>query len=190
MTETEWDGVMQVHLKGTFCPVRHAAAYWRERVKAGEPVDGRIVTTSSGSGLYGNVGQSNYGAAKAGIAAFTRIAAAELSRYQVTVNCIAPGARSRMTESVFPEAMAKPAQGFDRMHADNIAPLVVWLGSSESAGVTGQVFNVAGGMVGIAENWKRGPSVDKSDRWEPAELGAVIEDLLAKGPAPIPVGGT
>jgi NAD(P)-dependent dehydrogenase (short-subunit alcohol dehydrogenase family) len=189
MTEAEWDAVMQVHLKGTFCPVRHAAGYWRERVKAGEAVDGRIVTTSSGSGLYGNVGQSNYGAAKAGIAAFTRIASAELGRYGVTVNCVAPGARSRMTESVFPEAMAKPAHGFDRMDADNIAPLVVWLGSSESAGVTGHVFNVAGGMVGIAEGWKRGPSVDKGDRWEPAELGGVVKDLLAEGPAPVPVSG-
>jgi NAD(P)-dependent dehydrogenase (short-subunit alcohol dehydrogenase family) len=181
---------MQVHLKGTFCPVRHAAGYWRERVKAGETVDGRIVATSSGSGLYGNVGQSNYGAAKAGIAAFTRIASAELGRYGVTINCIAPAARSRMTESVFPEATAKPAHGFDRMDPDNIAPLVVWLGSSQSAGVTGRVFNVAGGMVDVAEGWKRGTPVDKGDRWEPAELDAVIKDLLAKGPAPVPVSGT
>jgi NAD(P)-dependent dehydrogenase (short-subunit alcohol dehydrogenase family) len=190
MTEAEWDAVLQVHLKGTFCPVHHAAAYWRERVKSGETVDGRIVTTSSASGLYGNVGQSNYGAAKAGLAAFTRIASAELGRYGVTVNCIAPAARSRMTESLFPDATAKPAHGFDRMDPDNIAPLVVWLGSSESAGVTGRVFNVAGGMVDVAEGWKKGTLVDKGDRWEPAELGPVIKDLLAKGPAPVPVSGT
>jgi NAD(P)-dependent dehydrogenase (short-subunit alcohol dehydrogenase family) len=190
MTEAEWDAVMRVHLKGTFCPIHHAAAHWREQVKAGQTVDGRIVTTSSASGLYGNIGQANYGAAKAGIAAFTRVASAELGRYGVTANCIAPAARSRMTEDLFPEMMARPDTGFDRMDADNIAPLVVWLGSSESGDVTGHVFEVTGGMVSVAEGWEKGPDADKGDRWDPAELGPVIRGLLAKASVPVPVIGS
>jgi NAD(P)-dependent dehydrogenase (short-subunit alcohol dehydrogenase family) len=183
MTEEEWDAVIRVHLKGTFCTTRWAAAYWRERVKAGETNDGRVINTSSGSGLYGNPGQSNYGAAKAGVASFTIITGRELARYGVTVNAIAPGARTRMTMSV-PNAGGRPEPGpeeFDRRDPANVAPLVVWLGSGDAAArtVNGEVFNVAGGMIGVAENWRRGPAEDKGDRWSPAEVGTVVPRLLA-----------
>jgi NAD(P)-dependent dehydrogenase (short-subunit alcohol dehydrogenase family) len=190
MSEEEWDAIMRVHLKGTFCPVRHAAAHWRELAKAGRPAGGRVITTSSGAGLYGNVGQTNYAAAKAGIAAFTRVAAAELGRYGVTVNSIAPAARSRMTEALFADMMAKPDAGFDAMAAENVAPLVVWLGSDDAADVTGRVFEVSGGKVSVAEGWEPGPEVDKGDRWEPSELGPVVRDLLAKAPSAVPVFGS
>jgi NAD(P)-dependent dehydrogenase (short-subunit alcohol dehydrogenase family) len=188
MGESDWDEVTRVHLKGHFCPTRHAIAYWRERSKAGEDVDGRVINTSSGAGLLGSVGQGNYSAAKAGIATLTLVAAAEFGRYGVTVNAIAPAARTRMTEGVF-DNMAKPDNGFDVMDPDNIAPLVVWLGSSESRDVTGQVFNVEGGMVSLAEGWKEGPREDKRARWDPAELGGVISDLLAKSTPALPVYG-
>jgi NAD(P)-dependent dehydrogenase (short-subunit alcohol dehydrogenase family) len=190
MTEAEWDAVMRVHLKGTFCPTHHAAAHWRERVKAGETISGRIVTTSSAAGLYGNIGQTNYAAAKAGIAAFTKVAAAELGRYGVTANTIAPIARSRLTENLFPDSMKVPTQGFDTMDAENIAPLVVWLGSNESGDVTGRVFEISGGTLSVAQGWEKGPQVDKGDRWEPSELGGVVRDLLAKAPPPARVIGT
>lgn len=190
MTEADWDAVMKVHLKGTFCPVHHAAAYWREQVKAGGSVDGRIVTTSSAAGLYGNVGQSNYAAAKAGIAAFTRVVSAELRRYGVNANSIAPIARSRMTEGIFADTMAPPESGFDAMDAENIAPLAVWLGSADSKDVTGWVFEIAGGQINVAEGWRKGPEVDKHDRWDPAELGPVIRDLIAKATPPKPVIGS
>ena len=182
MTEEEWDAVIRVHLKGTFCTTRWAAAYWRERTKAGETNVARVVNTSSGSGLYANPGQSNYGAAKSGIASFSQIVAKELGRYGVNVNAIAPGARTRMTLSV-PRAAARPEPKpgeFDRRDPANVAPLVVWLGSPASAEVTGQVFNVAGGMIGVAETWRRGPSEDKGDRWSPAEVGDVVPKLLAQ----------
>ncbi len=184
MTEEEWDAVIRVHLKGTFCTTRWAAAYWRERVKAGETNDARVINTSSGSGLYGNPGQSNYGAAKSGIASFGVIVAKELGRYGVTVNAIAPGARTRMTLSVPRPGAAAPAEvaadEFDRRDPANVAPLVVWLGSPGSAAVTGQTFNVAGGMIGVAEGWRRGPSQDKGDRWSPAEVGDVVPKLLSQ----------
>jgi NAD(P)-dependent dehydrogenase (short-subunit alcohol dehydrogenase family) len=182
MAPEEWDTVIQVHLRGTFGCTRHAAAYWRDRHKQGRPVSGRIINTSSASGLYGNVGQSNYGAAKAGIAAFTVIAAKELARYGVTVNAIAPGALTRMTENLGTgeRARARAPEEFDSSHPANIAPLVVWLGSSESAAITGRVFNVRGGHVSVAEGWHAGPSVDKGSRWEPGELGTVVPDLVAK----------
>src|SRR5438309_4033489 len=147
MTETEWDAVIKVHLKGTFAPARWAAAYWRERTKAGEHVDARVVNTSSTSGIFGNPGQTNYGAAKAGIAAFTVIAAQELGRYGVTVNAVAPGARTRMTERLGagrPAAERKP-EDFDDRAPENVSPLVVWLASAESFDVTGRVFNMSGG---------------------------------------------
>jgi NAD(P)-dependent dehydrogenase (short-subunit alcohol dehydrogenase family) len=182
MTEEEFDDVIRVHLKGTFCTTRWAAAYWRERTKAGEPNAARIVNTSSGSGLYANPGQSNYGAAKSGIASFTQIVAKELGRYGVTANAIAPGARTRMTLSV-PGAANRPepkADEFDRRDPANVAPLVVWLGSEASGDITGQVFNVAGGVIGVATTWGRGPNEDKGDRWSPAEVGDVVPKLLAK----------
>jgi NAD(P)-dependent dehydrogenase (short-subunit alcohol dehydrogenase family) len=189
MTEADWDAVIRVHLRGTFCPVHHAAAYWRQQVKAGASVDGRIITTSSAAGLYGNIGQSNYAAAKGGIASFTRVVSAELRRYGVNANSIAPIARSRMTEGLFADAMAAPESGFDTMDADNIAPLVVWLGSAQSKDVTGWVFEISGGQINVAEGWRKGPGIDKGDRWDPAEVGPAIKDLIAKATPPTPVIG-
>ena len=189
-SEEEFDAVIAVHLKGHFATMRHAAAYWRGKSKAGEPVDGRIINTSSAAGLQGSVGQGNYSAAKAGIAALTLVGAAEMGRYGVTVNAIAPAARTRMTETVFAEMMAKPESGFDAMAADNVAPLVVWLGSAESGDVTGRVFEVEGGLVRLAEGWAHGPQVDKGARWEPGELGPVVRGLLAEARPPVPVYGT
>ena len=182
MTPEEWDAVIRVHLRGTFAPAQIAAAHWRERAKAGQANDARIINTSSSSGIYGNIGQTNYGTAKAGIAAFTVIAARELARYGVTVNAIVPGALTRMTENLGtgrrPRALGPDT--FDDTHPGNIAPLVVWLGSAESASVTGRVFNVRGGHISVAEGWHAGPGVDKGARWEPAELGTVIPKLVAK----------
>jgi NAD(P)-dependent dehydrogenase (short-subunit alcohol dehydrogenase family) len=189
MGEDEWDAVMRVHLKGTFATTHFAGLHWRERSKAGERPSGRVINTSSGAGLFGSVGQANYSAAKAGIAGFTLVAAAELARYGATVNAIAPSARTRMTETTFAEMMAKPDEGFDRMAPDNVAPLVVWLGSEASAEVTGRVFEVEGGVLTVAEGWRRGPSVDKGARWEPAEVGPAVVDLLGKADAPVPVYG-
>ncbi len=182
MTEAEWDAVIRVHLRGTFAPMRHAAGYWRDRSKAGQLNDARIINTTSPSGIYGNVGQANYGAAKAGIASMTVISAMELGRYGVTVNAIAPAALTRMTENLgFAEGAAgrKPDE-FDPNDPDNIAPLVVWLGSPASADITGRVFNVHGGHISVAEGWVAGPGADKGDRWEAAELGDVIPGLVAK----------
>jgi NAD(P)-dependent dehydrogenase (short-subunit alcohol dehydrogenase family) len=189
--EDEWDAVVRVHLKGHFAVSRWAATHWRDRAKAGEPVDARIVNTSSGAGLAGSVGQSAYSAAKAGIVGLTLVQAAELGRYGVTANAIAPAARTRMTETVFAEPMAAPddPSAFDPMAPENVAPLVVWLGSPESAAVTGRVFEVEGGIVSLADGWQCGPAVDKGARWDPAELGPVVADLLAKAPPPMPVYG-
>jgi NAD(P)-dependent dehydrogenase (short-subunit alcohol dehydrogenase family) len=181
MTEDDWDAVIRVHLRGHFCPFRHAAGYWREQVKAGNEVKGRVIFTSSAAGLFGNVGQLNYAAAKSGIATMARVAGAELKRYGVSVNAIAPMARTRMTENLFGEVMAEPDAGkFDAMAPGNISPLVVWLGSDEAADVTGQTFEVHGGIVSVAENWREGPKEDKGDRWEPAELGPVVRRLVSE----------
>ena len=182
MTIDEWDAVVRVHLRGTFATSKWASEYWRERSKAGDEVDARIINTSSPSGIYGNVGQTNYGAAKAGIASFTIIAAMELGRYGVTVNAIAPVALTRMTENLGMGAAAaeRPADQFDSGSPANIAPLVVWLGSPESRGVTGRVFNVHGGHISVAEGWAAGPAIDKGERWDPAELGTVIPDLVER----------
>ncbi len=181
MSEEEWDAVVTVHMKGTFAPLRWAASYWRERVKAGESNDARVINTSSGSGLYGNPGQLNYGAAKAGIASMTIIASKELGRYGVTVNAIAPAALTRMTENLgLGQATDDLKPGaFDALAPENISPLVVWLGSPESAEVSGRVFNVVGGKISLADGWRRGEERDKADRWEPAELGPVITGILA-----------
>jgi NAD(P)-dependent dehydrogenase (short-subunit alcohol dehydrogenase family) len=188
-SEEEWDAVVRVHLKGHFAPLRHAAAYWRGLAKEGKAVDARIINTSSAAGLQGSVGQGNYSAAKAGIATLTLVAAAELGRYGVTVNAIAPSARTRMTETVFADMMAKPDDGFDAMAPENISPLVVWLGSVESKDVTGKVFEVEGGVIRVAEGWAHGPQIDKGARWDPVELGPVMTDLLAKARQPVPVYG-
>jgi NAD(P)-dependent dehydrogenase (short-subunit alcohol dehydrogenase family) len=179
MSEQEWDDVVRVHLKGHFAPLRHAAAHWRSVCKAGGAVSARVVNTSSGAGLLGSVGQGNYAAAKAGVAALTLVGAAELGRYGVTVNAIAPAARTRMTERTFAEMMAAPEVGFDAMAPENVSPLVVWLGSAESGDVTGRVFEVDGGRISVAQGWRHGPVVDKGERWDPAELGPVVRGLLA-----------
>lgn len=180
MTSDEWDAVIRVHLKGTFAPTRWAADYWRERSKAGEKVDARIICTSSSSGIYGNVGQTNYGAAKAGIASFTIIAAKELARYGITVNAIAPGARTRMTENLArARGVQDPQPGeWDPRHPRNVSPLVAWLASTESRHVTGRVFNVAGGRISVAEGWHAGPGVDRRSRWEAEDLGPVVTSLV------------
>ncbi|OIN78403.1 SDR family oxidoreductase [Mycobacterium malmoense] len=191
-SEEEFDAVIAVHLKGHFATMRHAASYWRglsKEGKAPKDIDARIINTSSGAGLQGSVGQGNYSAAKAGIAALTLVGAAELGRYGVTVNAIAPSARTRMTETVFAEMMATQDQDFDAMAPENISPLVVWLGSSESQDVSGKVFEVEGGIIRVAEGWAHGPQVDKGARWDPAELGPVVADLLAKARPAVPVYG-
>jgi NAD(P)-dependent dehydrogenase (short-subunit alcohol dehydrogenase family) len=188
--EDEWDAVIRVHLKGHFAPLRHAAAYWRLESKAGRQPDARVINTSSGAGLLGSIGQGNYAAAKAGIAALTVNAAAELGRYGITVNAIAPAARTRMTEQTFADTMAAPtAGGFDAMAPENVSPLVVWLGSAASAHVTGRMFEVEGGKVSVAQGWRHGPAVDKGARWEPGELGPVVRDLLDRAEPPEPVYG-
>ena len=187
--EDEWDAVIRVHLKGHMAPMRHAARHWRGQKKVGRAVDARLINTTSAAGLQGSVGQGNYSAAKAGIATLTLVAAAELGRYNITVNAIAPAARTRMTEKVFAETMAKPEDGFDAMAPENVSPLVVWLGSAESRDVTGKVFEVEGGLIRVAEGWAHGPQVDKGARWDPAELGPVVTDLLAKARHPVPVYG-
>ena len=159
-SEEEWDAVIRVHLKGHFAPTRHACEHWRARAKAGESAEqiaGRIVNTSSGAGILGSVGQGTYSAAKAGIAALTLVEAAELGRYGVTANAIAPAARTRMTEEVFADRMGAPADGFDVNDPANISPLVVWLGSIESSDVTGRLFEVEGGIVSVADGWRHGP---------------------------------
>ncbi|HKA05363.1 MAG TPA: SDR family oxidoreductase [Acidimicrobiales bacterium] len=188
MSVDEWDAVMRVHLRGVFCPVRHAVDYWRNEHKAGRHRSARIVTTSSGAGLFGSVAQANYSAAKAGIATFTIVAAAELGRYGILANTIAPSARSRMTEGAFPEMMARPESGFDQMDPANVAPLVVWLGS-EWCDVSGRAFEVQGGELSVADGWQHGTVIDKGGRWEPAEIGAAVHDLLASAPPPATVYG-
>jgi len=177
MSEAEWDAVIKVHLKGTFAPSRHAAAYWRERSKAGEANDARIINTSSPSGIYGNVGQTNYGAAKAGIASFTIIAAKELGRYGVTVNAIAPAALTRMTEGL---GMGNaPEEIKEQMSPAHIAPIVCWLSSPESAHVTGRVFDVTGRMISVSEGWHRGPSLENPPD-DVGELGPKVSELVAQ----------
>jgi NAD(P)-dependent dehydrogenase (short-subunit alcohol dehydrogenase family) len=186
MTIDEWDAVIRVHLRGTFCPSRHAAAFWRDRSKAGDEVDARIINTSSGSGLYGNPSQINYGAAKAGIASFTLIAARELERYGATVNAVAPTALTRMTEGLPSFARdEEPSDAFDPFSPENISPMVAWLASPHSRGVSGRVFNVAGGLISVADGWDRGAKVEKAGRWEPDELIEIVPELLSRA-KPIP----
>ncbi len=190
MSEDEWDAVMTVHLKGTFAPTRFAAAHWRERTKAGDRNDARVVNTSSTSGIFGNPGQSNYGAAKAGIAAFSIITARELGRYGVTVNAIAPGALTRMTEGLGMgrRAAEREPGEFDSTAPENIAPLVVWLGSEASKDITGQVFLVSGGTISVAEGWRRGATVSRDERWSPEDLEKAIPDIFAAAAADPPEG--
>jgi NAD(P)-dependent dehydrogenase (short-subunit alcohol dehydrogenase family) len=182
MTEEEWDAVIAVHLKGHFAPLRHAAAYWRERAKGGDEVKGRVITTSSPSGVFGNVGQANYGAAKAGIAGLTLIAAQELQRYGVTVNCLAPNARTRMTESAF--ALPDDGGDFDPLDPANMAPVVVALCADEAQSITGQVFHVWGGAVNALHGWSAGELFAAGERWDADALLAELVERFPDGAAP------
>ena len=183
LSEEEWDSVINVHLKGHFAPTRHAAAYWRAESKAGNEVNGRVINTSSPSGVFGNVGQTNYGAAKAGIAAFTIIAALELGRYGVTVNCLAPNARTRLTEQTFGD-IPVPEGGFDAMDPANISPVVVALASDAAAGITGQCLFVYGGVVNVLKQWDTGVVFTRDSRWDADELIEKLNEAFPGGVAP------
>ena len=186
----EWDAVISVHMKGHYCLANHAAKHWRAKSKEGEQVTGRIINTSSGAGLLGSVGQSNYSAAKGGILTLTLVQAAELRRYGVTSNALAPQARTAMTEDVFADMMKIPEDGsFDRYDPDNVAPLVVWLASEASRHVTGQCFELFGGKLSVAEGWRTGPTEDKGERWQADEIGATIDRLITEAREPQPVYG-
>jgi NAD(P)-dependent dehydrogenase (short-subunit alcohol dehydrogenase family) len=189
-TLEEWDATIKVHLRGHFCVTRHAVDYWRGCAKQGKPVDARIINTSSGAGLNGSIAQSAYAAAKGGIASLTLVQAAELQRYGITANALAPAARTRMTEQAFAEKMKRPPSGFDLQDPDNIAPVVVWLGSTQSRTVSGCVFELEGGKIMIADGWNEGPQVDKQARWAPEEVGAAVIALLAQRRAQKKVYGT
>ncbi|MFF1360951.1 SDR family oxidoreductase [Streptomyces sp. NPDC058297] len=180
MSADEWDAVIRVHLGGTFAPLRHAAAYWRAQAKTGAQVDARVINTTSSSGIYGNPGQANYGAAKAGIAGLTVIASRELERYGVAVNAVAPAALTRMTEGLRSDRAAPEPGVFDPSAPENIAPLVVWLGGPSARGITGRVFNVRGGTISVAEGWHAGPGAAKESRWELSELDEVIPAMVGK----------
>ena len=183
MEEHEWDAVIEVHLKGHFAPTRHAAAHWRERSKAGDQVNARVINTSSPCGVFGNVGQLNYGAAKAGIVGFTLIAAQELQRYGVTVNAIAPNARTRMTEAAFGE-IPPPENGFDAADPANNSPIVVALCADEARDITGQVFFIYGGVVNMLSGWEAGELFASDERWDPDALLQELRDRLPDGAAP------
>ncbi|MGB3411991.1 MAG: SDR family oxidoreductase [Microthrixaceae bacterium] len=188
--QEEWEAVLKVHVMGHAAPARHAAAYWRARSKAGETVDARIINTSSGAGLMGSIAQAAYSAAKGAIASLTLVQAAELGRIGVTANALAPAGRTRMTEDAFKDMMAEVGEGaFDAMDPANVSPLVAWLGSTQSSDVTGRVFEVEGGIIGIAEGFNHGPRVDKGARWDPAEIGPVVAELLREAATPTPVYG-
>lgn len=191
LSEEDWDLVMQVHLKGHFCLANILARRWRDQAKAGQPVDARIINTSSGAGLQGSVGQSNYSAAKGGVAALTLVQAAELARYGITANALAPAARTAMTESAMAEVVKKPEDGsFDLWAAENVAPLVVWLGSAQSRHVTGQVFESQGGRISLGDGWRTGVTRDKGARWLPEEIGAAVDEILAEAPKAQKVWGS
>ena len=182
-SEEEWDAVIRVHLKGHFAPLRHAAAYWRSESKAGRERAARVINTSSGAGLQGSVGQATYSSAKAGIAGLTLVAASELGRYGVTVNAIAPVARTRMTEGAFETASSLPDP------ADN-SPVVAWLASEDAGDVTGRVIEVEGGKITVETGWAHGPARDLGTRWSAPDVGPALRELIAEAPAPEPVYGS
>lgn len=188
--EQEWDAVLRVHLRGHFATLRHAGAYWRAEAKAGRGRTARVINTTSGAGLQGSVGQGAYSAAKAGIAGLTLVAAAEMGRYGVAVNAIAPAARTRMTEGPFADRMAAPADGFDDMHPGNVSPIVAWLASEEAGDVTGRVIEVEGGRICLEEGWRHGPAADIGERWQAANVGAQLRSLVAQAEVPEAVYGT
>jgi NAD(P)-dependent dehydrogenase (short-subunit alcohol dehydrogenase family) len=189
-TPEEWDATMHVHLRGHFCLSRHAVDFWRARGKEGHKVDARILNTSSGAGLQGSIAQAAYSTAKGGIAALTLVQAAELGRYGITANALAPSARTRMTEQAFAEKMATEGEAFDVMDPANIAPTVVWLGSAASAHVTGCVFELEGGKIMLEDGWREGPFVDAGACWNPVDVGGAVDRLLADRVAPRKVWGT
>ncbi|MEG0052701.1 MAG: SDR family oxidoreductase [Comamonas sp.] len=190
LSEEDWDMVMRVHLRGHFCMANVFGRYWRDQKKAGKAVDARIINTSSGAGLQGSIGQSNYAAAKAGIAGLTLVQAAEMARYGITANSLAPAARTAMTEGAMPDMVKKPESGFDAWDPLNVASIVVWLGSSLSSHVTGRCFEAKGGEISVADGWFTGQIRDKQSRWEPKELTEVVDQLIAQGRAPQKVYGT
>lgn len=188
MSETDWDEVVRVHLKGHFAPARHAAEHWREQAKSGAEATARIVNTSSGAGLMGSIGQGNYAAAKAAIALLTVQQAAEWGRYGIRVNAVAPDARTRMTAGVFYDA--EPPEGWDPKAAENVSPLVVWLGSA-GCDITGRVFECSGGAVNVCDGWQHGPVESVGERtMTVAEAGELAHRSIAAERPPAPVFGT
>jgi NAD(P)-dependent dehydrogenase (short-subunit alcohol dehydrogenase family) len=191
LSEDDWDQVMRVHLKGHFCLANILGRRWRDAAKAGNKIEARIINTSSGAGLQGSIGQSNYSAAKGGIASLTLVQAAEMARYGITVNALAPAARTSMTESAMPDVVKAPQDGsFDAWAAENVAPLVVWLGSTASSHVTGKIFESQGGRISMCDGWRTDATLDKGARWEPAELGPIVDQLLAQAVPAQKVWGT
>ncbi len=191
LSEEDWDMVMKVHLKGHFCLANILGRRWRDAAKASNKIDARIINTSSGAGLQGSIGQSNYSAAKGGIASLTLVQAAEMARYGVTVNGLAPAARTAMTESAMPDVVKAPADGsFDAWAPDNVAPLVVWLGSAESSHITGKLFESQGGRISMCDGWRTDATIDKGARWQPEELGPIIDQLISQATPAQKVWGT
>lgn len=185
-----WDRTIRVHLRGHFCVARRALDYWRAEQISGRSVAARIINVSSGAGLQGAAGQASYSTAKGGIASLTLTQAAELGRYGVTANAVAPTARTRLTSEFWPAQIAKPEHGFDAMDPANVAPLLVWLGSERSSHVTGCVFEVGGGLIALEEGWDFGPMIDRQRRWAPAEVGPAVDVLLSRRRVPRPVWNT
>ena len=193
LSEADWDRVMSVHLKGHFCIASHAVQYWRHQSKLGKAVSGRLINTTSGAGLQGSIGQSNYAAAKAGIAALTLNQAAELGRYGITANAICPVARTGMTTAVpaMAERMAAPDDGsFDHFAPENVSSVVTWLCSEQSGHVTGQIIEAEGGRIAIADGWRSTEGVDKGSRWAPADVGTALEAAMASAVPAQQVWGT
>ena len=183
LSEDDWDQVIRVHLKGHFCISSHAAKYWRQKSKEGNAVNARIINTSSGAGLQGSIGQTNYSAAKGGILSLTLNQSAELKRYGITANAVAPQGRTGMTEEVFADMMKVPEDGsFDKFDPANVAPLICFLVSEKSSNISGICFESFGGKLSISEGWKTGPIKDKGERYHVQEIGEVISELVAITP--------